>query len=100
MGWAMNINKTVEGARTTLALDGWLDTQSAPDLAVAIEGLDEGVEELVLDFSELEYISSAGIRQVVAAYKKMGSNLIVCNVKPEVLEVFKLTGIDTRLNIA
>jgi anti-anti-sigma factor len=96
----MNINKTVEGARTTLALDGWLDTQSAPELATAIEGLDGGVEELVLDFSELEYISSAGIRQVVAAYKKMGSNLIVCNVKPEVLEVFKLTGIDTRLNIA
>jgi anti-anti-sigma factor len=96
----MNIVTTTNGTSTIIAVDGWLDTSTAPQLATAIAGLGSDCTELVLDFAALEYISSAGIRQVVAAYKKMGSNLIVRNVKPEVLEVFKLTGIDTRLNIA
>ena len=95
----MTIAKTTDGAQVTLAIDGWLDTQSAPELAVALDELDEGVEELVLDLAALEYVSSAGIRQIVAAHKKTGGKLIVRNVSPEVLEVFRLTGVDGRLNI-
>lgn len=95
----MAIQKTVEGSTVTLKLDGWLDTQSAPELAEALAGLGDDVERLVLDMSALEYVSSAGIRQIVAAHKKMAGKMEAHNVAPEVLEVFKLTGVDKRLNI-
>lgn len=95
----MAIAKTVDGTQATLAIDGWLDTQSAPELAAVLDELGDGVEELVLDLAALEYVSSAGIRQIVAAHKKMGGRLVVRNVAPEVLEVFRLTGVDSRLNI-
>ena len=95
----MAIAKTVDGGQATLSIDGWLDTQSAPELAAALDELDESTETLVLDLAALEYVSSAGIRQIVAAHKKMGGMLTVRNVAPEVLEVFRLTGVDSRLNI-
>ena len=95
----MTIAKTTDGTQVTLAIDGWLDTQSAPELAAALDEVGEDVEELVLDLSALEYVSSAGIRQIVAAHKKMGGKLVVRNVSAEVLEVFRLTGVDARLNI-
>ena len=95
----MSVTKTVDGTKATLAIDGWLDTQSAPELADALNGLEEQVESLVLDLAALEYVSSAGIRQIVAAHKKMGGALVVENVAPEVLEVFRLTGVDKRLDI-
>ena len=95
----MAIAKTVDGARVTLAIDGWLDTQSAPELAKALDDLGDEVAELVLDLAALEYVSSAGIRQIVAAHKQVGGKLVVRNVAPEVLEVFRLTGVDNRLNI-
>lgn len=95
----MALVKTVDGSRATLAIDGWLDTQTAPELGAALDGLGDDVESLVLDLSELEYVSSAGIRQIVAAHKKMGGNLEVHGVAPAVLEVFALTGVDKRLNI-
>ena len=95
----MAIAKTTDGTQVTLAIDGWLDTQSAPELAAALEEVGDDVEELVLDLSALEYVSSAGIRQIVAAHKKMGGKLVVRNVSAEVLEVFRLTGVDARLNI-
>ena len=94
----MEIVKTVKGDEATFKLSGWLDTQTSPELKEALDELDENVENLTLDCSELEYISSAGVRQVVAAHKKM-SHLTIEHVAPEVMEVFKLTGIDKRLNI-
>ncbi len=95
----MALVKTVDGSCVTLAIDGWLDTQTAPELGAALDGLGDDVESLVLDLSALEYVSSAGIRQIVAAHKKMSGNLEVRGVAPEVLEVFRLTGVDKRLNI-
>ena len=95
----MALVKTVDGSCVTLAIDGWLDTQTAPELGVELDGLGDDVESLVLDLSALEYVSSAGIRQIVAAHKKMSGNLEVRGVAPEVLEVFRLTGVDKRLNI-
>ena len=94
----MEIVKTVKGDEATFKLSGWLDTQTSPELKEALDELDENIESLTLDCSELEYISSAGVRQVVAAHKKM-SRLTIEHVAPEVMEVFKLTGIDKRLNI-
>ena len=95
----MALVKTVDGTRATIAIDGWLDTQTAPELSEALDDLGDGIESLVLDLSMLEYVSSAGIRQIVAAHKKMGGNLEIRGVAPAVLEVFTLTGVDKRLNI-
>ena len=53
----------------------------------------------MLDLEKLEYISSAGLRQVVAAHKRMNGELTVINVSSEILDVFKMTGFDKKLNI-
>ena len=95
----MDISKTIEGEKATFAIDGWLDTQTASELGAALDELSEDVTQLELDFTKLEYVSSAGIRQIVAAHKKMGGKLTVSNVAPAVLEVFRLTGVDKRLDI-
>lgn len=96
----MEIKKSIDGDKVVLALEGWLDTMTAPELGAALEELGEDVKALELDFTKLEYVSSAGIRQIVAAHKQMGSNLVVSNVSPEVREVLRLTGVGNRLNIA
>lgn len=96
----MTITTTTDGTTTTIAVNGWLDTTTSPQLADAIDALDEGTEQLVIDFAELEYISSAGLRQLVAAHKKMKGNLTITNVAPDVLEVLHMAGFDKRLHIA
>ena len=95
----MTINQTTEGGNTVLSLSGWLDTQTAPDLEDAVDALDETAGALVFDFSELEYISSAGLRQLVAAHKKMGGNLTLRHVPGEIRNILKMAGFDKRLNI-
>ena len=67
----MNITKTIEGAKLTLALEGRLDTTTAPQLEAEVKGALTGVTELALDFSRLEYLSSAGLRVILAAQKIM-----------------------------
>ncbi len=96
----MEIKKTIEGDKVVLAIEGWLDTQTAPELGSALDELGEDVAQLEFDFAKLEYVSSAGIRQIVSAHKKMGGKLTVRNVSPAVLEVLRLTGVDKRLDIA
>ena len=95
----MEIKKTLEDNKATFAFEGWLDTQTAPKLGAAFDELGEDVTQLVFDLEQLEYVSSAGIRQIVAAHKKMGGKLTVCNASPAVLDVFRLTGVDKRLDI-
>ena len=95
----MEIRKTIGDGKATFAIDGWLDTQTAPELGAALDELEEGVTELEFDFAGLEYVSSAGLRQIVAAHKKMAGKLTICNVSPEVGEVLKMTGVAKRLNI-
>ena len=96
----MNITTSTKDTTTTFALDGWLDTSTAPQLADELAKIDSGCTDLVLDFTGLEYISSAGLRQVVAAHKKMRGALTVINVSAEVMQVFKMAGFDKRLNIS
>jgi anti-sigma B factor antagonist len=96
----MNITSTTDGTTTTLALEGWLDTSTAPQLGDALGQVDSGCTKLVLDFCGLEYISSAGLRQVVSAHKKMRGALAIINVSAEVMQVFKMAGFDKRLNIS
>ncbi len=93
----MTIEKTVNGNETTLTLKGWLDTQAAGDVGAALEELSGDCESLVLDLKELEYISSSGVRLVVAAHKKMNGNLTVMNTPESVLNVFRAIGIDKKI---
>lgn len=96
---AMEISKIPEGVKLVLALKGRLDTNTAPQLEQSLE-LD-GVKELVLDFSELEYISSAGLRVVLAAQKKMNEkgSMKLTNVNETIMEVFEITGFTDILTI-
>lgn len=94
----MTIEKTVNGNFAELRPEGWLDTQTATLLGEAVEQLGSEVTELELNLAKLEYISSAGLRQIVSIYKKMDS-LTVTNVSPEIMDVFRMTGFDKRLNI-
>ena len=93
----MTIEKTVHGSTAELKLSGWLDTQTAPQLEEEVNALDADVTALTLDFTELEYISSAGLRQIVAAYKKMKGALTLRHVSDEIMNVISMTGLDKRM---
>lgn len=97
----MTITTTNENGRVTIKLDGWLDTASAPELGEETEKITEA-KELVLDFENVEYMASAGLRQVVACSKKaksLGASFSVVNVCTETMSIFQLTGIDKKLDI-
>lgn len=95
----MKITRTVNGTETTLTIEGWLDTLAAQDLQAELEGLDPGTESLVFDLAALEYISSSGVRQIVAAYKKMNGRLVIKNTTSGIKSIFKATGIDRKISI-
>ena len=87
----MQINKNTEGTKLTLAPIGRVDTITSPELEAAI--VLDGVEELVFDLSQVDYISSAGLRVLLSAQKKMASkSMKIANAKPAVKEVFDITG--------
>lgn len=94
----MEISKTLNGSELVIALKGRLDTVTAPDLEKELT-LD-GVDSLVFDFNELEYISSAGLRAILNAQKKMkNKKMVIRNVKPEINEIFEMTGFSSILTI-
>jgi len=95
----MAVEKITNGTEAVLKVSGWLDTQSAPELEKAVAELDGNTETLVFDFEKLEYISSAGLRQIVAAHKKMNGKLTLRNVQPDVMSVLTMAGFDKRLHI-
>lgn len=97
----MNINKNKVGNDLTIALEGRLDTTTAPDLDTALNADLAGVEKLVFDFSKLEYISSAGLRVLLSAQKTMNKqgSMVVKNVCEEVKEIFEVTGFSDILTI-
>ena len=97
----MTINKISEGSRLTIVIEGRLDTNSSPKLEAELRQSVSGVTELVFDFSGVEYISSAGLRVLLAAQKVMnrqGSMRLVV-VSAEVMEVFEITGFADILTI-
>ncbi len=97
----MEIVSKTEGSKVIMEITGWLDTQTAPQLEKELSALDPGTTSLVFDFANLEYISSAGLRLVIAAYKKMAGKegFRIVNVSDEVYDVFSLTGFDQKINI-
>ena len=92
----MTINVERDFELVTLVITGRLDTTTAPNLEAAIKELSADTKELVFDVSELEYISSAGIRVLLGAYKKMNTNHGIMRIEKAndmVREVFEMTGL-------
>ncbi|MCQ2455463.1 MAG: STAS domain-containing protein [Clostridia bacterium] len=98
----MEINKIKDGEKLTVELSGRLDTTTAPDLEAELNANTEGVKELVLDFENLAYISSAGLRVLLSAQKnanKNGASMVIKNVCDEINEVFDITGFSDILTV-
>ena len=97
----MNINKTLNDTEMTIALEGRLDTATAPDLEKELTSSLAGVTALTLDFAELEYISSAGLRVLLAAQKTMNKqgSMKLIHVGEVIMEIFEVTGFSDILTI-
>ena len=97
----MNIIKNQNDGVLTIALEGRLDTTTAPELEQEIKSSLDGVTELIMDFAELTYISSAGLRVLLSAQKKMSKqgSMKVIHANEMVKEVFDVTGFSDILGI-
>ena len=97
----MTITKKQNGSTLELAVAGRLDTMTAPELEAALSKDMGGAEELILDFSKLDYISSAGLRVLLSAHKAMlpKEGMKVIHVNDIVQEVFVVTGFADILTI-
>ena len=97
----MTIEKNPSGTELTIAITGRLDTTTAPQLEAEFKQSLDGVEKLVLDFAALEYLSSAGLRVLLAAQKAMNKQgeMIIRNVNDTINEIFEVTGFIDILTI-
>ena len=97
----LNIKKDVNGSQMTIALEGRLDTTTAPSLEEEIQASISGISDLVFDLTTLEYISSAGLRVLLSAQKVMNKqgSMVVKNASEEVNEIFEVTGFSDILTI-
>ena len=97
----MNIIKKQNGGNLEIAVEGRLDTMTAPELEAELNQSMNGADSLVFDFSKLDYISSAGLRVLLAAHKVMSKQdgMKVTHVNEIVAEVFEVTGFSDILTI-
>ena len=97
----MNIQKTLSGTTLMVALEGRLDTTTAPKLEEKLRGSVDGVSRLVFDLAKLEYISSAGLRVLLAMQKLMNQQgeMVLQNVNEAVTETLEVTGFSDILSI-
>ena len=97
----MNIQQTKNGSALTVALEGRLDTMTAPELEAALKTALEGVEELTFDLEKLDYISSAGLRVLLSAQKTMNrqGSMKVVHANEIIMEIFDVTGFADILTI-
>ncbi len=97
----LNIDSKKEGAAMSVTLDGRLDTITAPELEKTLNASLDGVSALTIDFEKLTYISSAGLRVLLAAQKRMSSQgaMKVVHVSDVVMEIFDVTGFSGILTI-
>ena len=97
----MTIEKNLNGTELTVTIVGRLDTTTAPDLEASLKESFEGVTKLILDFAELEYLSSAGLRVLLASQKVMNKQgeMVIRNVNETINEIFEVTGFIDILTI-
>ncbi len=96
----MKITKKQEGTTLTVILEGELNTQTAPSLEAELPADMEGVDNLILELSGLEYLSSAGLRVILAAQQGLEDRggVTVLGASEEIKEIFEVTGFDDILN--
>lgn len=100
---SLTIHQTQNAAQTTVSLAGRLDTNTAPELEAALRNLLPTCSDLVLDFTDLAYVSSAGLRVLLVAQKEMNrtaGQLTLTHVNEDVMEVLDMTGFSDILTIA
>lgn len=97
----MEIKKNKEATNLNIALEGRLDTTTAPQLEAELKSSLEGITNVVMDFEKLEYISSAGLRVLLSAQKVMNKqgSMVLKNVNENVMDVFEVTGFIDILTI-
>ena len=97
----LNITKTIKNNEADFALEGRLDTVTAPELEQERKASLDGVTELRLDFEKLEYISSAGLRVLLSAQKQMNQQgtMTLYHVNQTIMEIFEVTGFSDILTI-
>lgn len=97
----MTLDKKLNGTTLEIALQGRLDTNTAPTLENAVNESINGITELILDFAALEYVSSAGLRVLLSAQKAMKDkgSMVLRSVCEDVMEVFDITGFADILTI-
>ena len=97
----MNILKALDGTTLTLGLEGRLDTTTAPQLEGELRTAVNGITTLIFDMEKLDYISSAGLRVLLSAQKVMNKqgSMLLRNVKPEIMDIFDVTGFVDLLTI-
>ena len=97
----LDINRTIENGKALFTLTGRLDTTTAPDLEKEFKDSLDSVSELTLDFAGLDYISSAGLRVLLAAQKTMNKqgSMKLKNVNETIMEIFEVTGFSDILTV-
>lgn len=97
----MNFEKSQDGSVLTVSLSGEIDSMNTPELEERLIKEIDGVKELIFDFKDLEYISSAGLRVLLTMQKTMKSqgSMVIKNTNEEVMEIFKVTGFVRLLNL-
>ena len=95
----MNITKQLNDSELLLTIEGSIDTLTAPELDKELSNSLEGITSLILDFTDVDYVSSAGLRVLLGVYKTMTTQgkFVIRHVNPDVMEVFKMTGFDKFL---
>ena len=90
----MTIEKKINGEAVTLIVSGRLDTQTAPELENELDSILSGIKELTFDMTNLEYVSSAGLRVILKAQKAMNAqgSMKLTGVNDSIMEVFDITG--------
>ncbi len=98
----LNIGKNIENGEAVFTLEGRLDTVTAPELETALTECIGDLTDLTLDFGELEYISSAGLRVLLAAQKLMNGKdgvMKIVGVNESIMDIFEVTGFSEILTI-
>lgn len=93
----MDINKVADNGKLKVVISGRLDTTTAPELEKELDFT--GITSVEFDLADLEYVSSAGLRVILMVQKNMKGNFVLKNVKPEIMEIFEITGFADILTI-
>lgn len=98
----MQITKTIDGSKATIAVEGKLTVATSPELEATVRDLADTIVDYDIDLSALEYISSAGLRVLVSTQKlagQRGGTMQLLHPTADVMEVFEMTGLSEVMNI-